>query len=570
MKFGYILARLTPTLHPKIKIGYFSLALWEPASWRKPLPMKNRFVFPIIVLLFALSPLPAQEKYSELQEIKGNITSLENPLPDVNVSSKNSARGTKTDDEGHYRILAQPGETLTFSYVGLQTVEIIVEDVTTVLNIEMIAESNELQEVLVTGKTSKGHILEREEKRKRAFTTPDGKFARQFNSWHSYYVDGADILPGYSSLTFALRGKIPGFLIGLDEKTVFLRGINSIGNGTPAQWELDGQLFDSEPFLDITQIRDIHVIKTPGAITPAGNRSGGGGIIMVRTTYGSFDNTTKNPSDPLEQFYNQRVYDSSAIAFDSSLKFDKSDIENIFKEKEAVNPEILKAQAYFLESVGQNEKAIDTYKEVFRLRPEHAQSYRDLANAYRHNGQYQRAWHLYMSYLMQGNTVQGEGIGQTLYNEMEWLFFNRKESAGIKEVFVPLNATAQDFSNDVRLVFEWNTSEAEFDLEFVNPEMKSYVFEHTLATNAALIADEKTIGYSSKEFTIDDLGMGEWLVNIAYFGNKKPAPTIIKMTAYFNWGSAEEFRETHVFKLDKEDVKVQLLKLNEQLLFAQR
>ncbi|MEZ4781739.1 MAG: hypothetical protein R2816_09295 [Flavobacteriaceae bacterium] len=31
------------------------------------------------------------------------------------------------------------------------------------------------------------------------------------------------------------------------------------------------------------------------------------------------------------------------------------------------------------------------------------------------------------------------------------------------------------------IILEWNSSEAEFDLEFVNPELRSYVFEHTLS-----------------------------------------------------------------------------------------
>ncbi|MCH7525650.1 MAG: hypothetical protein IIC74_11830, partial [Bacteroidetes bacterium] len=190
------------------------------------------------------------------------------------------------------------------------------------------------------------------------------------------------------------------------------------------------------------------------------------------------------------------------------------------------------------------------------------------ANAYVENNQYKKAWRMYMSYLLQGNDVSGEGIGQILYNEMEFLYYNRRNQTDIKETFIPKSDNLFDFRNDVRLVFEWNTSEAEFDLEFVGPDLRVYVFEHSLANNQELITDEKQKGYSSKEFFIDDIGVGEWLVNITYFGNKKPEPTYFKVTQYFNWGKPNQTKKITVYKFQDEREKMQLLKLNKQLLVA--
>jgi len=118
-------------------------------------------------------------------------------------------------------------------------------------------------------------------------------------------------------------------------------------------------------------------------------------------------------------------------------------------------------------------------------------------------------------------------------------------------------------------VVEWNTSEAEFDLEFVAPDRRSYVFEHTLVANQDLINFEKTSGFSSKEFFIDDIGDGKWLMNLTYFGNKKTAPTYFKITLYYNWGKANQKQENLVFKLDNQREKLQLKRINKQsLLFA--
>jgi len=245
--------------------------------------------------------------------------------------------------------------------------------------------------------------------------------------------------------------------------------------------------------------------------------------------------------------------------------------KQILKElasKHNKHTEILKAIAYQYQTSGLKRQSINIYERIYKLRPNYAQSYRDLANAYIENDQYKKAWRLYMSYLMQGNSVNGEGIGELLYDEMEFLYFNRKHQTKIREMFVPKSDDLFDFRNDVRLVFEWNTSEAEFDLEFVNPDNRSYVFEHSPAANPEMISNEKQKGYSSKSFFIDDIGTGEWLVNISYKGNKKQEPTYFKVTKYLHWGKPHQQQEITVYKFENERDKIQLMQLNKNMLLA--
>jgi len=227
------------------------------------------------------------------------------------------------------------------------------------------------------------------------------------------------------------------------------------------------------------------------------------------------------------------------------------------------NPEIVKAIAYQIDQLNAKLEAENIYKKVFTLRPNYAQSYRDLANAYIKNNKFKRAWRMYMSYMLQQKSGSEQKINKLLFNEMEWLYYNRKNQAEIKESFVP-NNTISEFRKDIRLVFEWNTSEAEFNLEFVNPSKQSFVFEHNLISNKELIENEKKIGYSSKEFFIDDLGTGEWLINITYLGNKKPEPTFFKVTIYKQWGSPNQSEDINIFNFEKERDKFQLFKLKNQ------
>ena len=212
--------------------------------------------------------------------------------------------------------------------------------------------------------------------------------------------------------------------------------------------------------------------------------------------------------------------------------------------------------------------ALEVFKKIARLRPDYAQSYRDLANAYKENNEFKMSWRIYMNYLLNRNTDRAYAVDQIVYNEMEYLYFNRQNQTDIKEQFVPNNESKVKFRNDVRFVAEWNTSEAEFDLEFVGPDKRVYEFDHTQSDSESLITSEKLKGYSSDEFFIEDVGTGEWLLNLTYFGNKKSAPTYLKITTYYHWGKPKQHQETAVYKLEKKNLKMQLKKINSQTLLS--
>jgi CarboxypepD_reg-like domain/TonB-dependent Receptor Plug Domain len=62
------------------------------------------------------------------KNITGTITdSSGTPLFGVNILVKNTTTGTQTDEDGHYSINAKQGDTLMFSYVGMITLEAIIE-----------------------------------------------------------------------------------------------------------------------------------------------------------------------------------------------------------------------------------------------------------------------------------------------------------------------------------------------------------------------------------------------------------------------------------------------------------
>ncbi|MCC9070837.1 SusC/RagA family TonB-linked outer membrane protein [Flavobacterium sp. F-65] len=103
-------------------------------------------IFLIFMIVFT-----AQVSLAQVKNIKGVITDSDGmPLPGASVAVQGGQKGTVTDFDGVFSIDAQKGQTLVFTYVGLETQNIVVGDATTV-NVQLKnAASNALNEVVVT------------------------------------------------------------------------------------------------------------------------------------------------------------------------------------------------------------------------------------------------------------------------------------------------------------------------------------------------------------------------------------------------------------------------------------
>lgn len=561
-----------------------------------------------IAAFFLMVTIPFFAQNKKSQNISGKVTYLNVALPRVNIIINNNDQGTESDEKGEYQIKANTGDIIKYSYVGFETISILTEDITSVLNIEMIVKADDLDEIIIKS-TKKNRD---NNKSKKNFSTSKGLVNQEAAGYSVVYVGGNKIDLIYASLTEALDGRVAGVRLDPSTGKLAIRTKTSIYYDSPVLWEVDGVLFNDEPPINLNSVESIHILKSLAATNLYGSM-GAGGVIVITTKTGAFINSNEQKKNIADQYTNKTIYNNDALIISekemwNSVEVDilkgfsdklkaldyyenkvKSQIEsysesikvarlfnnyyndrnvsiNILNElliKHQNNPEIVKAIAYQIDHFNAKLEAEDIYEKIFTLRPTYAQSYRDLANAYIKNNKFKRAWRMYMSYLLQQKGDSEQKINDLLFNEMQWLYYNRKNQAGIKESFIP-NNTINEFRKDIRLVFEWNTSEAEFNLEFVNPDKQSYVFEHNLVSNKKLIESEKKIGYSSKEFFIDDLGTGEWLINITYLGNKKPESTFFKVTIYNNWGSPNQSENIHVYNFEKERNKFQIFKLTNQ------
>lgn len=558
----------------------------------------------------------AQRNLKEFQKISGYVRFENRPFAGVNVQVQNTSRGMVTDERGFYEVESKKGETLRFSYVGFRNIEIVIEDVTSILNVDMYEEVNELEEVEL--KSAK-----KEEKVKRdipdELTTAYGKINTRAAGYGVNYVSGEELNLATELLHRALEGKIPNYrVVNNIPIQVVLRGRNSINLDNFAIWDIDGVVYvDNPPLIEISQVKDVYAIQGLAGTVKYG-ALGGGGVIVVRTKVADVSNFSKGSQRENPSSLNTQLYQNDALPYNQYTEYEPSylkrfdtlttaeliyqaytesgdnlktdayyglavaqklyqefgantyakKITETVRDRHADNPEVLKSLAYLLQTDGQYEESLPIYRKLLALRPDYAQSYRDLANSFTETNAYGQAWKTYMQYLNKTGKLTETGIDKVVFDEMQTLFTQKRSLLPPEAVME--TADPKEMQQDVRLVFEWSASDAEFEMEFVNPDKQVFVFDHSYKNNNERFTEEKSKGYSSEEFYIDTLDKGQWLVNLTYLGNKKYDPTYLKVTTYYNWGKANQRQEIQTFRLLQTGIKFNLIKVSQTSLASNK
>lgn len=95
--------------------------------------MKLKFLILILTLNVSLAFGQTEDKPIQVVEFSGKVVHEDEngdpaPLPYTNVVVKGTKRGTYTDFDGFFTLIALPGEIVEFSRIGYQNVEIQIPD----------------------------------------------------------------------------------------------------------------------------------------------------------------------------------------------------------------------------------------------------------------------------------------------------------------------------------------------------------------------------------------------------------------------------------------------------------
>lgn len=568
------------------------------------MPNFNKSQLILFVLsLFIFNETSCQNKKSINLTISGKVTHSKVPLEDVTVIVNNTSRGTKTNDFGEYKIKVNKGDVLQFSHIGYSTVSITVEKEKKV-NIELIPENFLLEEVALKKVKKK---VEETEERFRPFKTAMGVIDPRTLGIRVDYVKGSEI-ETRMSISTALQSRIPSYQI-IENRfgeppVVLIRGL-------PVIWDVDGFVTDMEPPLIMENVESVRVLGSVVATNKYGfrcrkikgprRRPGGcGGVIVVTMKkdfakkqtqkekeriktvlagvkgknssnkyINNYSETIVNINNTEEAFeYCKKIINKKNDSYLNDLKliytFNKEYKEKLYfnklvdeySVKHSKDVNALRALAYELEVQKDAPKYLDVYKTIFKTDGSNPKSYRDLANAFIDNSQYDLAWRLYASHARKSKNFLSNRIDKLMFNEMEWLHFNNNSTNLLK--FVPGHETKEDFAKDVRIVVEWDNPNVDFNLYFDNDINKPIEFNY-IGTKGK----QKNKPVLIEEFFIADLKNSKWNVNLSYFGKEMKRHTNMKFTLYYNWGKKEQFKEVKTFNVEGEFAKKYITELTQ-------
>ncbi len=239
---------------------------------------RNRWQLPLMFLLLftccSLVTLAQQKK------VEGMVTDSKGmPLEKVSITTDGDGGGTTTDNKGHYSIIVKEGNTITFSFTGYTSQNIVVGK-SSVINVSLVLTSQTMDAVVVVGYGTQRKV------------NLSGAVAQ---------VGGRDLINRpVPNVTGALQGVLPGVTVvrgsgkpGAEGYGVRIRGFSS-ANAANALVLVDGVEQDMN-LLDPNDIESISILKDASASAIYGARAASG-VILVTTKQAKAGKTNVNLS----------------------------------------------------------------------------------------------------------------------------------------------------------------------------------------------------------------------------------------------------------------------------------
>ncbi len=224
----------------------------------------------ILVLLVLVISLTG---YGQGLQLKGVVTSADDglPIPGVSVVVKGTTTGITTNIDGVYTLTVPGNSTIVFSFVGLKTQEIPVNN-RTKIDVILANSSENIDEVVVIGYGTQ----------KKSLVT--GAISK---------ISGDDLKKASDMrVTQALQGKTAGVVIASnsgqpgDQVSIRIRGTGTNGDAEPL-YIIDGLPMSGAgtDFLNANDVASIEVLKDAASCAIYGAR-GANGVVLITTKTG--------------------------------------------------------------------------------------------------------------------------------------------------------------------------------------------------------------------------------------------------------------------------------------------
>lgn len=205
--------------------------------------------------------------------LHGIVTNDTNePLAGVSVRNVATNMSVITDDDGKYRIEAEKGDILEFSFIGMVNKSVVVGDETSI-NIQLVADAINLEEVVTIGY---GQV-------RKSDLTGSISSIKSEDLANARVGTVTSALQGLATGVFVTTGSVkPG-----GDASVVIRGQGSLRAGNAPLYIVDGMPVDGGlQDLSPNDIASIEVLKDASASAIYGSR-GSNGVVLVTTKRGT-------------------------------------------------------------------------------------------------------------------------------------------------------------------------------------------------------------------------------------------------------------------------------------------
>nr|WP_298998508.1 TonB-dependent receptor plug domain-containing protein [uncultured Allomuricauda sp.] len=432
-------------------------------------------------------------------------------------------------------------------------------------------------------------------------------------------IGSEKLLDVATTLNTGIQGKFSGVTIGQNDdlSQVVMRPSNSLlGNNyglivvdgvplPPSQSSNNGAVF-STSFLDPRNIEDITVLKGLAATNIYGTQ-GANGVMLITTKTGSYGKVGDGTSDAMQlkdNYYDSKIkIDNKALVtpYLKELKKGKDvqsayaiylkqrdrfkgsssyfiDVFDFFYassptvafrilsnvvEVESPSYKMLRA-AYLKSSQAKNyELALAIVNRLMQEHPDTLQNNFDYAVSNRSLGNYQTALNT-LNILLKDkiNSIpELKGFEKSVGAEIRNLINQHRKELDITKVDIKYQ---NNIRYNARLVLEWSNPEAEFVVQFVNPQKRFFDWEHTMQSDSRRLQEEIKQGSFTEQFEIVGAEtVGDWILNITSQGNitiDDKTPTFIKCKVFKNFGKSNQETISYMVRLQEPNEKQQLAK----------
>lgn len=226
----------------------------------------------IFLLLGLLLCIGFSSYAQQSRQISGvvNVEGEADPVPGISLLIMGTQRGTVTDLDGRFSINASTGETLTVSYIGYETQDIVIGEGQSSLDITLTAAFGDLGEVVVMGYGSQ----------RRADITSAVSVVNMENIGDVPTTNVSRLLQGQAAgVQVRQRSGRPG-----EEMEVTIRGIGSLGANSRPLYVIDGFPVGDNlgQYLNPADIESMTILKDAASTAIYGAR-GSNGVILITT-----------------------------------------------------------------------------------------------------------------------------------------------------------------------------------------------------------------------------------------------------------------------------------------------